>query len=63
MLCLVLGSKLDINKENEQNTAERANHGVIAMNVLIVVVNVMISVFEMKESNLPSETSKVKLLE
>lgn len=50
-LCLLLGSGLNINKEDDQNKAQKANDVVLVLNVLIVAANVLISAFEMKETD------------
>ncbi|KAI4469145.1 ninjurin-related [Holotrichia oblita] len=48
--CVVLGSKYNINKDHQQETANIANNIVLGINALIVGVNVFISAFEMKEN-------------
>lgn len=49
VLCAILGTVLDINKEHQQNNANRANNIIVALNVLLAAVNIVISVFESKD--------------
>ncbi|XP_044737366.1 ninjurin-2-like isoform X2 [Chrysoperla carnea] len=45
-----LGSALNINKEHEQNKANCANNIALSLTVITVAVNVVISGFDIKES-------------
>ncbi|KAJ8925804.1 hypothetical protein NQ315_009654 [Exocentrus adspersus] len=49
-LCIVLGRYYNINKENDQQGASYCNNIVMFLNVALVVVNILIGIFEMKES-------------
>lgn len=49
---MVLGTSLNINNEEDQTNAAKANNIILVVNMLIVVVNLVINVFEMKD---PSE--------
>ncbi|CAH1998300.1 unnamed protein product [Acanthoscelides obtectus] len=50
ILCVLLGSRLDINKENHQENANKANNVILCLNILVMATNILISAFEMKES-------------
>ncbi|GJQ80145.1 hypothetical protein Trydic_g23724 [Trypoxylus dichotomus] len=50
LVCIVLGSKFNINKEDHQDTANIANNIILGLNALIVGVNIFISSFEMREN-------------
>ncbi|KAK9707899.1 Elongation complex protein 6 [Popillia japonica] len=49
-VCIILGSKYNINKDHQQETANTANNVILGINALLVGVNVFISSFEMKEN-------------
>ncbi|VEN49077.1 unnamed protein product [Callosobruchus maculatus] len=49
ILCVLLGSKLDINKENHQDDANKANNIILCLNIVVMATNILISAFEMKE--------------
>ncbi|XP_018321547.1 ninjurin-2 isoform X2 [Agrilus planipennis] len=49
-MCLVLGSKYDLNKVKDHEASNWVNNLVLIANVLIVVVNLIIGVFEMQET-------------
>lgn len=46
MLCLILGTALNINKEHHWINAQRANDIVLVLNVIIVAVNIIINAFD-----------------
>ncbi|XP_044014391.1 uncharacterized protein LOC122856686 isoform X3 [Aphidius gifuensis] len=50
IICLLLGSTYNINKEKDQKNANTWNNIVLAMMVLTVAINILISAFEMKDS-------------
>ncbi|GLH15530.1 Uncharacterized protein GBIM_19968, partial [Gryllus bimaculatus] len=52
ILCLVLGSTYNINKPKEQRKANAWNNVVLALNVLITGVNVVLSAFDMRSSDM-----------
>lgn len=58
-VCVFLGTRLDINKDTHQNTADYVNNSILAANVLIVAVNIVINVFEMRE---PTNSNSTKLI-
>lgn len=60
-LCVFLGTSLNINKENQQISASRANDFVLVLNMLIVGVNIVLNAFDMKESS-DSEAETTRLL-
>lgn len=43
----MLGTSLNINKEVDHSSAERTNNAVLSLNVITVIVNIIISAFEM----------------
>ncbi|KAL1493677.1 hypothetical protein ABEB36_009374 [Hypothenemus hampei] len=47
-LCVLLGSALNINKEEQCPNANRANNVTLCVNIAIMAVNVIIGSFEMK---------------
>ncbi|XP_014298788.1 ninjurin-1 isoform X1 [Microplitis demolitor] len=47
LICLLLGSSYNINKEKDHKTANIWNNVVLSMMMLTVTVNIIISVFEM----------------
>ncbi|XP_018563038.1 ninjurin-2 isoform X2 [Anoplophora glabripennis] len=49
-LCVILGTYLNINKEGDHPNASKANNLVLCVNIIIMAVNILISSFEMKES-------------
>lgn len=49
-LCILLGAVLNINKESDQTNADKANNITLVLNVVIVAVNIIINVFEMKDT-------------
>uniref|UniRef100_V5FYP9 Ninjurin-2 n=1 Tax=Anoplophora glabripennis TaxID=217634 RepID=V5FYP9_ANOGL len=49
-LCVILGTYLNINKEGDHPNASKANNVVLCVNIIIMAVNILISSFEMKES-------------
>ncbi|XP_043483862.1 ninjurin-2 isoform X1 [Leptopilina heterotoma] len=51
ILCVLLGSSFDINKENHQRRANLWNDICMSMMVLTVAVNVILSAFEMRDTN------------
>ncbi|KAJ8939090.1 hypothetical protein NQ314_011244 [Rhamnusium bicolor] len=57
-LCVLLGSSLDINKEEDHPHANRTNNIVMCVNIVIMAANVLISAFEMKESNASGDDPK-----
>lgn len=56
LLCVFLGTGLDINKEKDHNKANIANNVLLGLNVLIVAVNVIISAFEMRDDFIDKES-------
>ncbi|XP_066263136.1 ninjurin-2-like isoform X3 [Euwallacea similis] len=48
-LCVLLGTALNINKEDHCPNANKANNIILCVNIAIMAVNVLISSFEMKE--------------
>ncbi|KAK7790744.1 hypothetical protein R5R35_013098 [Gryllus longicercus] len=52
ILCLVLGSTYNINKPKEQRKANAWNNVALALNVLITGVNVVLSAFDMRSSDM-----------
>lgn len=61
-LCIFLGSALDINNEDQQTHASRANDVVLVLNMLIVGVNIVINAFDMKESSDSADAAATALL-
>lgn len=51
IVCVLLGTTLNINKEDDHEKAAKANNVTLCLNILIVVVNLIINVFEMKDPN------------
>lgn len=49
VLCVFLGSSLNINKEHEQDKANKTNNICLALNIIIVTLNVVISAFDLKD--------------
>ncbi|XP_017779635.1 PREDICTED: ninjurin-2-like isoform X1 [Nicrophorus vespilloides] len=49
ILCIFLGTGVDINEEKDAKQATKANNIMLCLNVLSVGINVLISAFEMKE--------------
>ncbi|XP_022910999.2 ninjurin-2 isoform X1 [Onthophagus taurus] len=49
IVCVFVGSSININKAEEQDNANLANNSILALNILLVIVNVLIAGFEMKE--------------
>lgn len=56
VLCAILGTALDINKEHQQSKANKANNLIVALNIILAAVNIVISVFEGK-GEIPWENS------
>ncbi|GLV39847.1 Ninjurin C [Carabus blaptoides fortunei] len=56
VLCVFLGSSLNINKEHEQDKANTTNNICLALNIVIVTLNIIISAFDLKDNygNIPS---------
>ncbi|KAJ3637259.1 hypothetical protein MTP99_000733 [Tenebrio molitor] len=50
ILCVILGTTLNLNKEGDHQNADRANNVVLCINIVLMAVNILISSFEMKES-------------
>ncbi|XP_050315875.1 ninjurin-2 isoform X3 [Anthonomus grandis grandis] len=50
-LCVLLGSALNINKEDHCPNANKANNIILCVNIVIMAVNVIIGTFEMKEGD------------
>ncbi|CAH1116696.1 unnamed protein product [Phaedon cochleariae] len=50
-LCVVLGSRLNINKENDQTDANKANNVILCVNIVIMATNILINSFEMKDGD------------
>ncbi|XP_048523789.1 ninjurin-2 isoform X4 [Dendroctonus ponderosae] len=50
-LCVLLGSTLNINKEDHCPNANKANNTIMCINIVIMAINVLISSFEMKEGS------------
>ncbi|RZC34538.1 ninjurin-1, partial [Asbolus verrucosus] len=50
ILCVLLGTTLNLNKEDHQQSANRANNVILCINIILMAVNILISSFEMKES-------------
>lgn len=48
-LCVVLGAVFNMNKEEDQNGADKTNDVVLVITILIVATNIVINAFEMKE--------------
>ncbi|KAF2882130.1 hypothetical protein ILUMI_24052 [Ignelater luminosus] len=48
IVCIILGSTLNINKEKDQDSADKANNASLIINVLIVIVNILINAFQIK---------------
>ncbi|XP_034941478.1 ninjurin-2 isoform X1 [Chelonus insularis] len=55
LICLLLGSGYNINKQKDHKSAELWNNIVLSMMMLTVAVNVGISVFEMPEGYRPKD--------
>ncbi|KAJ3647306.1 hypothetical protein Zmor_019190 [Zophobas morio] len=51
ILCVVLGASLSLNNEDDHNSAEKANNVILCLNIVLMADNILISSFEMKESN------------
>ncbi|KAL3285572.1 hypothetical protein HHI36_000102 [Cryptolaemus montrouzieri] len=49
-LCIFLGTKVDINDQDDHSKAEKANNYVVLINFLLVGVNVVINTFDIKSS-------------
>ncbi|CAG9762015.1 unnamed protein product [Ceutorhynchus assimilis] len=49
-LCVMLGSALNINKEEHCPNANKANNIILCMNIVLMAVNVLIGTFEMKDA-------------
>lgn len=58
-LCVFLGTSLNINNENQQISASRANDFVLVLNMLIVGANIVINAFDMKESSDNEEATRM----
>uniref|UniRef100_A0A6M2DU88 Putative product n=1 Tax=Xenopsylla cheopis TaxID=163159 RepID=A0A6M2DU88_XENCH len=50
--CIILGSALDINKIQQQDTANIGNNICLSLNIITVVINVVLSAFDMKYDSL-----------
>lgn len=50
-LCVVLGTVFNMNKEEDQNGANKTNDVVLVTTILIVATNIIINAFEMKEAD------------
>ncbi|XP_008193815.1 ninjurin-1 isoform X6 [Tribolium castaneum] len=54
ILCVLLGTTLNLNKEGDHKSADRANNVILCINIILMATNILISAFEMKEdSNKP----------
>lgn len=51
IIILVLGILFDINKPEQQRRAEKINNLLVAITVLTVVINVIISAFDIKDAS------------
>lgn len=51
IIILVLGILFDINKPDQQRKAEKINNLLVAITVLTVVINVIISAFDIKDAS------------
>lgn len=51
IIILVLGILFDINKPEQQHRAEKINNLLVAITVLTVVINVIISAFDIKDAS------------
>lgn len=51
IICVLLGSNYDINKEDHQRKANRWNDICMSLMVLTVAVNVILSAFEMRDTS------------
>ncbi|XP_074027377.1 ninjurin C isoform X2 [Leptinotarsa decemlineata] len=50
-ICILLGSSLNLNKEDHQDNANTANNVVLCINVILMVLNILINAFDMKEAD------------
>ncbi|XP_056636458.1 ninjurin-1-like [Diorhabda sublineata] len=48
---VILASKLDINKEHQQENANKTNNVVLCLNIVIMAINILINVFAMKDDD------------
>jgi hypothetical protein len=48
----MLGSSLNINKEKDQNAANTWNNAVLAMGIVTTIINIVISAFDMKQTDM-----------
>ncbi|XP_026469191.1 ninjurin-2-like [Ctenocephalides felis] len=52
--CVILGSALDINKLQQQDRANLGNNICLSLNIVTVVINVILSAFDMKYDSIRS---------
>lgn len=51
VVCVVLGLVFDINKVDQQKSAEIINNISLSMSIIVVTLNVVLSVFDIKNSS------------
>jgi hypothetical protein len=55
----MLGSALNINKAKDQNAANIWNNVVLAMGIITTIVNIVISAFDMRETEINTSSINV----